>query len=71
MGAVRIASDLTVTELDLPEAGVHSTIQTASERPTRLVKACTIDESSCTSTGVGHATRPAQNITAWALASAW
>lgn len=37
----------------------------------RLVKARRTDEPSCISTGGVRATRLTQNVTAWALASAW
>ncbi|SNX88479.1 hypothetical protein SAMN06272735_8930 [Streptomyces sp. TLI_55] len=71
MRALRIDPDTTVTDIDLPDPGAHAAIRN------HLGTTGTVDQGLYHRRallhihGEGHARRLGQNITAWALASAW
>ncbi|WP_435613655.1 hypothetical protein [Streptomyces sp. bgisy159] len=71
MRALRIAPDTTVTELDLPETGAHSAIQDHIGTTDAVDQGVYHRRAILHIQGGGRANRLAQNITAWALASAW
>ena len=71
MRALRIAPDTTVTELDLPETGAHSTIQDHIGTSGAVDQGVYHPRALLHIHGDGRAIGLAQNIAAWALASAW
>ncbi|MCX4598284.1 hypothetical protein OG819_55085 [Streptomyces sp. NBC_01549] len=71
MRALRIAPDTTVTELDLPETGAHSAIQDHIGTTGAVDQGVYHPRALLHIHGDGRALGLAQNITAWALASAW
>ncbi|MFB7510708.1 MULTISPECIES: hypothetical protein [Streptomyces] len=71
MRALRIAPDTTVTELDLPEPGTHSAIRDHIGTTGPVDQGLYHRRALLHVHGDGHGTGLEQNITAWALASAW
>jgi 2-polyprenyl-6-methoxyphenol hydroxylase-like FAD-dependent oxidoreductase len=71
MRALRIAPDTTVTELDLPESGAHSTIRDHIGTTGPVDHGVYHRRALLHIHGDGHRMGLAQNITAWALASTW
>ncbi|GAB1331743.1 hypothetical protein [Streptomyces sennicomposti] len=71
MRALRIAPDTTVTELDLPETDAHSAIQDHIGTTDAVDQGVYHRRALLHIQGDGRANTLAQNITAWALASAW
>jgi hypothetical protein len=71
MRALRIAPDTTVTELDLPESGAHSTSRDHIGTTGPVDHGVYHRRALLHIHGDGHRMGLAQNITAWALASTW
>ncbi|MEU7305369.1 hypothetical protein [Streptomyces sp. NPDC007206] len=71
MRALRIAPDTTVTEIDLPEPGTHSAIRDHIPTTGPVDQGLYHRRALLHIHGNGRAIGLAQNITAWALASAW